>query len=70
MRVTQSSANGAPQCPTCWAHTMIPRADGTFTCPGKCPGHLVLLSRATKRPSGMKRFVGSHGDTFVLRSGA
>ncbi|MBI4450041.1 hypothetical protein HY634_03210 [Candidatus Uhrbacteria bacterium] len=49
---------------------MTKRPDGTFTCPGKCPGHLVLLAGATKRSRSTKRFVGSQGDTFVLRTRA
>lgn len=49
---------------------MIKQADGSFTCPSGCPGRLVILLGAAKPSRGTKRFTGSRGDTFVLRTRA
>ncbi|MDO8599518.1 MAG: hypothetical protein Q7S02_05395 [bacterium] len=68
-RVEQSAVNGAPQCPKCWAHTMVEQGDGTFTCPSGCPGHAVVLrgwERMRDLPKDAERFFGTFGGEFAL----
>ena len=48
----QSVLDGAPQCPSCWAHTMRQQGDGTFACPSGCPERVVLMRASVAERSG------------------
>ncbi|MFH1430439.1 MAG: hypothetical protein ABIG71_02860 [Candidatus Uhrbacteria bacterium] len=41
--VVPETSSGAPQCPQCDAHDMVLQDDGTYACPGRCPGAAYAL---------------------------
>lgn len=67
LRRLEQTADGAPQCPTCWAHTMQRQEDGTYRCPSGCPGRIIIVHASAALRRGIDDvFEGTQGELFAF----
>lgn len=66
--IDQSAIDQAPQCPTCYGHTMRAEEDRVYVCPG-CHERAIVFVRMRRshvRDSEPRVFRGRLGDEFAI----